>query len=475
MIPLPVQVSYLPGAFSLTPEMLDRWRQHGVRSFARLSLIDNPELGAEGYELSVNPDAVEIKARTPAGHFYAGQTLRQLVEEDLTIPCQLVRDWPRFKWRGMHLDVVRHFFPVEFIKRYLDILALHKLNVFHWHLTDDQGWRIEIEKYPRLTSVGAWRVDREGIPWNEREPQRDGEVASYGGFYTQNEIAEIVAYARDRFIEIVPEIEMPAHVLAALAAHPELSCTGGPFTVATGQYWPETDLLCAGKEQTFDFLRDVLTEVSDLFPGAFIHIGGDEADVTEWSSCPQCQQRMQDEGIDNPGALQGYFTRRVCDMLKDVGKRPVGWDEILNGNPDSRALIMSWRGSEHAIGACRAGHEVVMTPSSHLYFDHYQNDPAVEPQAFGGFSPLDHVYSFDPVPDELNQADAQHIIGAQANLWTEYVPTAEHAEYMALPRMAALAERVWSPRSSTDWPAFQIRMNRLLKLYDELGYHHASP
>ncbi len=474
MIPLPAKIIRGSGSLRLSPPMSERWVHEGLKGIATWSPVHDPELGAEGYELVVNPEAVRVNAQTPAGFFYAEQTLRQLAKDSGEIPCVTIRDWPRFKWRGMHLDVARHFFPVEFIKRYLDILALHKLNVFHWHLTDDQGWRIEIQRYPKLTSVGAWRVNREHQPWNEREPQRPGDIPDYGGFYTQEEIAEVVTYARERFIEIVPEIEMPAHALAALAAYPEFSCTGGPFTVAPGQYWPDTDLFCAGNELTFEFLENVLAEVAALFPGRFIHVGGDEADTREWARCPKCQQRMADIGIKDPSALQSYFTRRIEAILKKLNKRLVGWDEILEGETGAERLVMAWRGIERAAVAARRRCDVVLTPSSHLYFDHYQNDPATEPKAFGGFSPLSKVYSFEPVPDDLSAEEIRRVLGVQANLWTEYVSTPEHAEYMVLPRMAALAEAAWSPRNSRDWPGFQERLPELFKLYDERGLNYCK-
>ena len=343
VIPKPVDVRLQAGRFQLSPQQLKRWDRDGIGAIAKLRIVNDSALGDDGYEVTISPDALEIAAQTGAGHFYGEQTLRQMIDDLNCIPCCTVRDWPRFRWRGMHLDVSRHFFPVTFIKRYLDILALHKLNVFHWHLTDDQGWRIEIKRYPRLTEIGAWRVNREDRPWNAREPQRDGEIADYGGFYTQGQVAEIVSYARDRCIEIMPEIEMPAHALAALAAYPEFSCTGGPFHVAPGQYWPDTDLFCAGNENTFVFLENVLGEVAALFPGKFIHVGGDEADTREWERCPRCQKRMRDEGIADCARLQRYFTNRVAAILRRFGKRLVGWDEILDDHLDASAVVMSWK------------------------------------------------------------------------------------------------------------------------------------
>ncbi|HEY3296508.1 MAG TPA: beta-N-acetylhexosaminidase [bacterium] len=474
IIPQPVSIQPQPGSFALSPHMLERWQSDGIEAIATLHMVHDTELGAEGYELVVSPEAVHIHAPTPAGHFYAEQTLRQLVNEESHIPCLTIRDYPRFSWRGMHLDVSRHFFPVEFIKRYLDILALHKLNTFHWHLTDDQGWRIEIKRYPRLTGIGAWRVNREDMPWNERPPQDPNEIADYGGFYTQEQIADIVTYAADRSITVVPEIEMPAHALAALAAYSEFSCTGGPFTVASGQYWPDTDLFCAGNDETFVFLENILTEVAALFPGEFIHIGGDEADKREWEKCPKCRQRMREQGIESLAGLQSYFITRVGRILQKLNKRLIGWDEILEGGLPASAAVMSWRGTEGGIAAARQGHDVVMCPASHLYFDHYQADPATQPKAFGGFSPLSKVYAFEPIPAELSASEAQHILGAQANLWTEYVPTTAHGQYMVLPRIAALAEVVWSPQVQRNWDGFAKRLPLRLAHYSRLGLQYCQ-
>jgi hexosaminidase len=442
-------------------------------------------LGNEGYLLDVESESVSIRAAAPAGLFYGIQTLRQLLpvfkgkaagapeSGTLTLPCVSVEDQPRFPWRGGHLDCSRHFFPKEFVKRWIDILARHKLNVFHWHLTDDQGWRIEIKKYPRLTEVGAWRVDREDKHWNAREPQQPGEDATYGGFYTQDDVREVVAYAAARYITVVPEIEMPGHAKAALTAYPELSCTGGPFTVPPGGYWPITDVFCPGKEATFDFLEDVLAEVVELFPGPFVHIGGDEVDKAEWERCPDCQARIKAEGLEDEKELQSYFVRRIEKVLNAMGKRLVGWDEILEGGLAPQATVMSWRGTDGGIEAAKAGHDVVMTPTSHCYFDYYQGDPAHEPLAIGGYLPLSMVYTFEPVPEVLTEAEASHILGGQANLWTEYIPHGDHAEYMALPRLAALAEAVWSPKERRDWDDFAVRLGGLFARYEADGLNYA--
>jgi len=442
-------------------------------------------LGQEGYLLEVGPARIMIRAGSLAGLFYGVQTLRQLLPEAIekpsgepgafpwTVPCVSIEDRPRFSWRGAMLDCSRHFFPKEFVLRWIDILAAHKLNTFHWHLTDDQGWRIEIKKYPRLTEVGAWRVDREDKPWNAREPQRPGEPATYGGFYTQDDVREIVAYAGARFVTVVPEIEMPGHAKAALAAYPEHSCTGGPFTVPPGGYWPITDVFCPGDDATFTFLEDILAEVAALFPGPYVHIGGDEVDKAEWRRCPKCQARMRAEDLTDENELQSYFVRRVEKILTAAGKRLIGWDEILEGGLAPGATVMSWRGTEGGIAAAQAGHDVVMSPTSHCYIDYYQGPPAQEPLAIGGYLPLSKVYEFEPVPDVLTEEQAGHILGGQANLWTEYVPDGRHAEHMALPRLAALAEAVWTAKDRREWPDFAVRVGGLLARYDAAEWNAA--
>ena len=439
-------------------------------------------LGDEGYKLLVATNSVTIHAAKSAGLFYGIQTLRQLLPVEIEskepvadvkwkIPCVEIEDIPRFKWRGAHLDVCRHFFPKEFVKKYIDILAMHKLNTFHWHLTEDQGWRIEIKKYPKLTEIGAWRVDREGIHWNKREPQQPNEKADYGGFYTQEEIKEIVEYAKSRFITVVPEIEMPGHAVAALASYPEYSCFGGPFAVITGGYWPIKDIYCAGKEGTFEFLENILDEVIPLFPGEFFHIGGDEAFKENWEKCPDCQKRIKEEGLKNEHELQSYFIKRIEKFLNAKGKRLIGWDEILEGGLAPNATVMSWRGFKGGIEAANAGHDVVMSPTSFCYFDYYQAKKG-EPLAIGGYLPLKKVYSFDPIPPNIDPDKKHHILGAQANVWTEYIPTPEHAEYMLLPRLSALAEIVWSPENHRDFKSFQHRMKKHYARLTKMGVNY---
>jgi hexosaminidase len=425
--------------------------------------------GIDEYRLDVDRGKVIIHAREPSGLFYGVQSLLQLlppeieskeVIEDmaLTIPAIYFKDSPRFSWRGMHLDVGRHFFPKEFIMRYLDLMAMYKMNVFHWHLVEDQGWRLEIKKYPKLTEIGAWR----------NEP--DGEV--YGGYYTQDDVREIVAHAEKLHIKIVPEIEMPGHCMASLAAYPELSCSGGPFEVPS--IWGvKKDVYCAGNEKTFEFLTDVLDEVMELFPGEYIHIGGDEVPKDRWKACQKCQRRIKDEGLADENELQSYFIKRIEQYLNEHGRKLIGWDEILEGGLAPRATVMSWRGMEGGIEAAQLGHDVVMTPTSHCYFDYYQSDPATEPQAIGGYTPLKKVYEFEPVPPELNKQEATHILGAQGNLWTEYISTPEHAEYMAVPRMIALAEVCWSRDDKIAWDYFMKRMENQWPRLDILGVNYS--
>jgi len=447
--------------------------------------LNASDLVSEGYRLTAGPGLILLEASAPQGLFYAVQTILQLLPPEIfsvknipgvhwTIPAVKITDTPRYSWRGMLLDVSRHFFSKEFIKKFIDYLVLHKMNTFHWHLTDDQGWRIEIKKYPRLTEVGAWRADREDKPWTEREPQKEGEKAANGGFYTQEEIREILAYAKSRFVTIVPEIEMPGHCLAALASYPQVSCTGGPFTVPPGSVWPITNVYCPGSDETFDFLENVLAEVIALFPSPYIHIGGDEVDKANWKKCPKCQARMKAEGLKTEEELQSYFIRRIEKFLNGRGKKLIGWDEILEGGLAPNAAVMSWRGTEGGIAAAREGHDVVMTPTSHCYFDYYQGPPASEPPAIGGYLPLSKVYSFEPTPSELKAGEAAHILGAQANLWTEYIATPEHAEYMIFPRIAAIAEAGWSPQASKNWMHFAARMTAQFERYRLAGIHYAK-
>jgi hexosaminidase len=425
--------------------------------------VQGGNLGDEGYELTVSEHTILIASPTAHGAFYGVQTLYQLMPPEVeggsasdrpvwAIPCVEILDKPRFAWRGMHLDVGRHFFPAEFVKKYIDIMAAYKFNTFHWHLTEDQGWRIEIKKYPLLTGVGSMR----------RETM--GDCTPYGGYYTQDEIRDVVEYARKRFVNIVPEIEMPGHAQAALSAYPEFSCSGGPLKVAT-EWGVFNDVYCAGREETFAFIRNILEEVTGLFPGPYVHIGGDECPKLRWTNCARCQSRIKAEGLKNESELQSYFIKRIEKILSAKGKRLVGWDEILEGGIAPEATVMSWRGIQGGIEAAKTGHDVVMSPGDHCYFDHYQGKLG-EPAAIGGFLPIDTVYSYEPVPSVLSPAEARHILGAQGNMWTEWMPTTQHVEYMLLPRMLALSEVVWSPAADRSYPDFSIRLE---KHYDRLA------
>lgn len=444
----------------------------------------NNLLGNEGYILDINERTVHVIAEKPAGLFYGIQSIRQLLPPDIEscetiknvkweIPCVLITDKPEYRWRGMMLDVSRHFFNKEYVKELIDYLAMYKLNKFHIHLVDDQGWRIEIKKYPKLTEIGSWRVDREDMPWDSREPQKKGEKATYGGYFTQNDIREIVEYAKSRYITIIPEIEMPAHVSSALAAYPEYSCTGGPFTVPPGGVWPITDIYCAGNDKTFEFLQNILSEVIELFPGEYIHIGGDEATKTEWKKCPKCQTRIKNEGLKNEQELQSYFVKRIEKFLISKNKKLIGWDEILEGGLAPEATVMSWRGTKGGIESAKQGHDVVMSPTSNCYFDYYQGIWDFEPLTIGGFLPLKKVYSFEPTPDKLTTDEKKHILGGQANLWTEYQTNPQKAQYMTFPRIAALSEVVWSQKNNRDWNDFANRIVKEMKRYDSAGINYA--
>ncbi|HOW24429.1 MAG TPA: family 20 glycosylhydrolase [Bacteroidales bacterium] len=451
-----------------------------------LLMLDESQksLGEEGYDLLVEEKGIRIKANATAGIFYGIQTLLQLLPSEIfdnqvisekkwIVPAVHIMDRPRYSWRGMHLDVSRHFFPLDFVKRYIDLIAMHKMNVFHWHLTDDNGWRIEIEKYPLLTEVAAWRVDREDQPWGERTPPAPGEKATYGGYYSQEEIREIVEYARLRHILVVPEIEMPGHSCEVFAAYPQLSCRGERLFVRPGSYWPNNDIYCAGNDSAFTFIEDVLTEVMELFPSPYIHIGGDEADKTQWKKCPKCQKRIRDEGLNNEHELQSYFVKRVERFLNEHGRQLIGWDEILEGGLAPEATVMSWRGFEGGIEAASQGHQVIMCPVSHCYFDYYQADPDFQPVSIGGLITLKKVYSFEPTPPELTGEQAGFILGGQGNLWAEFIPTPDHAEYMALPRMTALSEVLWSSREQRNWDSFQQRLQRQFLRFDRMGVHYS--
>jgi len=436
-------------------------------------------LGDEGYKLKITPENVIITAAKGAGLFYGVQTLRQLLPSEIecsepvknvkwTVPAVEIEDSPRFKWRGMHLDVGRHMFPVEFIKKFIDLMAMHKMDFFHWHLVEDQGWRIEIKKYPKLTEIGS---TRRATPIPGDRKKLDG--IPYTGFYTQDQVREVVAYAAERFITVVPEIEMPGHTIAALAAYPELGCKGEGYEVR--QFWGiEDDVYCAGNERVYEFLEDVLSEVMDLFPSEFIHIGGDECPKVRWKECPKCQAKIKAEGLRDEDELQSYFIRRMEKFLISKGRRLIGWDEILEGGLSKSATVMAWRrGKDYGEIAAKLGNDVVMSPTRHCYFDYYQSENLEnEPPAIGNLLTLEKVYAFEPVAESLTVEEARRILGGQGNIWTEYIPTIEQVEYMAFPRTCALAEVVWSPDGDRDYNSFVERLEVLLKRLDVTGVNY---
>lgn len=432
-------------------------------------LVEDPSLGAEGYRLQVKPSGVVLTAHRPAGIFYGVQTLLQMLPPEIkgkevrsgqaewTIPVADITDAPRFPWRGVMLDVSRHWFTKEEVKTLIDEMAEYKLNVFHWHLTDDQGWRIEIKSLPRLTEVGAWRVPRVG-QWWQREPQQPGEKATYGGFYTQEDVREVLAYAAERYVRVIPEIDVPGHSVAALVSYPELACRKAPSAVNVGNkfYGEDENTLCVGKEETFEFMDKVLTEVAALFPDEYVHIGGDECYKGFWHACPRCQARMRAENLKDENELQSYFIHRMEALLKEKGKKLIGWDEIIDGGLAPEATVMSWRGMAGGIRAAQANHHVVMTPDTHCYLDLWQGEPSVEPDTYS-MCRLTDSYRFNPVPEGV---PAEMILGGQGNLWAESVPTFRHAEYMLWPRAWALAEVLWSGPEKTDWNDFYPRVER---------------
>jgi hexosaminidase len=499
LVPLPKKVTVKPGTFTFgsgtriqAPVPLraiaERFRADLVPSTglllpisgggggkSRVVLAIDPRLGAlgdEGYRLTITPSQVLVRARRPAGIFYGLQTVKQLLPPALArrsvvagvafqAPCVDIEDQPRFGWRGSHVDVGRHFQPKETILKHLDVMALHKLNVFHWHLTDDQGWRIQIKKYPKLTEVGAWRKDSALGPPPEKDP--NGKRAwkylgrPHGGFYTQDDVREVVRYAADRFITVVPEIEMPGHARAAIAAYPELGNTGKATEVATS--WGVFEEVYSVDDHTLGFVKDVLTEVLELFPSKFIHVGGDEVPKKEWKESAAAQTRMKALGLNSEEELQSWFIKQIDSWLAAKGRRLIGWDEILEGGLAPGAAVMSWRGEKGGIAAARSGHDVVMAPGKPTYFDHAQAEGPMEPVAISGaVFPLEMVYAYEPVPAELNAEQAKHVLGSQGQLWTEYIPNGRHLEYMAWPRLSALAEVLWSPRETRNFDAFKARL-----------------
>jgi hexosaminidase len=437
---------------------------------SRITLALDPSLaslGDEGYRLSANATEVAIRAPKAAGILHGSQTLRQLLSPEIfrrapiagtswALPAIEIEDRPRFGWRGSHLDVGRHFMPKEFVLKHIDLLALHKYNVFHWHLTEDQGWRIEIKKYPKLTSVGAFRKDSMTAPRTKHPALRRFSGTPHGGFYTQDDVREVVRYAAERGVAVVPEIEMPGHAMAAIAAYPELGNTGKPVDVLT--YWGVTDHVLGVTDNVLGFFENVLDEVLELFPSKFIHVGGDECPKTEWRETPAAQERMKKEGLKNEDELQSWFIRHFDSWLAKRGRRLVGWDEILEGGLAPGATVMSWRGEEGGIAAARAGHDVVMAPQKPTYLDHSQTELPIEPPGIGGHNSLEDVYGYEPMPKELSAEEAKHVLGSQGQIWTEYMPDPKRVEYMAWPRLIALAEVLWSPPETRNWADFQKRL-----------------
>ena len=443
--------------------------------------IDKTIANAEGYKLDADAKQIRIAGASAAGVFYGIQTLRKSLPlvngkaSKVSIPAVHIADAPRFAYRGTHLDVSRHFVTADSVRQFIDMLALHNINRFHWHLTDDQGWRIEIKKYPLLTQIGSKRAQ---TVIGHNSGKYDGKP--YSGFYTQKQIRDIVKYAADRYITIVPEIDLPGHMQAALAAYPDMGCTGGPYEV--WQKWGVSDnVLCAGNDKTLTFIDNVLKEITKLFPSKYIHVGGDECPKTQWQKCPKCQARIKalnleaKDGHSAEERLQSYIITHASNYLKSLGRNTIGWDEILEGGLAEGATVMSWRGESGGIAAAKQHHDVVMTPNNYLYFDYYQSlDKANEPLAIGGYLPLETVYSYEPMPKELTADEARHIIGVQANIWTEYMPTFKQMQYMALPRLAALSEVQWSQPALKDYTSFTNRLIEFTHLYDRLGYNYAK-
>lgn len=442
-------------------------------------------LNKEAYKLEINAKSITITAKGNAGFIYGLESIRQLLPSAIEskfvittvkwqVPNVVITDEPRFQWRGLMLDLSRHFFDKSYVLATIDRLAMLKMNVLHLHLVDDQGWRMEIKKYPKLTEVGAWRVDQENVAWNARLTTNPDEKGTYGGFLTQEELKEIVKYAASKNIEIIPEIEMPAHVSSAIASYPELACFNQRIGVPSGGLWPITDIYCAGKETTFEFLQNVIDEVITVFPSKYIHIGGDEATKTNWDKCPNCQKRMKDLGLKNSHELQSYFVKRMEKYINSKGKKIIGWDEILEGGLAPEATVMSWRGTKGGTDAAEQGHDVIMTPESPCYFNFYQGPQNEEPLAFDAYNPLSDVYKFDPVVSTMTPEQAKHVLGGQANLWAEHLTNPKASEYMIFPRLAALAEVLWSPKEKRDWNDFTTRLPVLLDRYDYLGITYAK-
>ena len=464
--------------FAAQMKLVSGLRMEFVQSATKNAIIfkEDKTLAGEAYSLVVSPENITLKASTSNGVFYALQTIYQLMpaqvygkklmKQEWSVPGVSITDAPRFAYRGLHLDVSRHFFPISFVKKYIDAMAIHKLNKFHWHLTDDQGWRLEIKKYPLLTKVGSRRVESLVGLYAENYPKRYDDDA-HGGYYTQDEAREIVRYAQERYITVIPEIEMPGHSSAAIASYPFLSCERKPIKVAK-DWGVMKDVFCP-RDSTFQFLENVLDEVMDIFPSEYIHIGGDECPKDRWRVCPDCQARIKAENLKGESGLQSYFIHRIEKYVNSKGRKIIGWDEILDGGLAPNATVMSWRGVNGGIAAAKAGHQVIMTPSAYCYFDHYQADPSTEPITIGGYLPLKNVYTYEPIPAELTPEEGKFILGAQGNVWAEYQKTTTDVEYMTFPRVAALAEVVWTNTNSKNWDRFRTSLGEQFLRYKQLG------
>lgn len=464
---------YIEEETGLSPEV--KVGKPGNRSIV---LKTDASLGREAYRMCVGKKGIEITGGSAAGVFYAAQTLRKSLAVTGELPEAVIEDSPAFGYRGAHLDISRHFLGKDDVKTYIDMMALHNMNVLHWHLTDDQGWRVEIKRYPRLVEVGS--VRKETLVGHLHDTPMKFDGVPHGGYYTQDDIREVVEYAARRHVTVIPEVDLPGHMLAALASYPELGCTGGPYEVWT-RWGISEDVLCAGNPQVYDFLDNVFSEIVELFPSEYIHIGGDECPKTQWKKCPKCQAMADRLGLqdDETGTreqkLQSHVMKHVSDFLNARGRRIIGWDEILEGEAAPGSTVMSWRGEKGGIAAARKDHDVIMTPNTYMYFDYYQSkDRTKEPLAIGGFIPLEKVYGYNPIPDALSPQEAEHIIGVQANLWTEYIATLEHVQYMVLPRWSALAENQWSNPDAKDYGRFLERLKPLVSIYRRNGYNYAS-
>ncbi|MBK0368295.1 glycoside hydrolase family 20 protein [Flavobacterium agrisoli] len=510
IIPKPTEVIFAEGSFAISAKtkvyLTDTISKRSVQEFLDtfktvsnmqlqivskrpkknyIAFIVSNNVSEEGYELKATPKNITITAQTSRGFMYAIGTLRQLLPMAIEkqskqtgvkweIPAVSIKDEPRYQQRGLMLDLCRHFFNKEYILKTIDRLAMHKMNVLRLHMVDDQGWRMEVKKYPKLTEIGAWRVNQEDKAWNSRAKNDPNDKGTYGGYLSQSDLKEIVQYAHFKNVEIIPEIEMPAHVSSAIAAYPHLSCFNKPIGVPSGGVWPITDIFCAGKESTFEFLEDVIDEVITIFPSQYIHIGGDEAAKDNWKICPHCQKRIQEEGLKDVNELQSYFVKRIEKYINSKGKKMIGWDEIIDGGLPPEATVMSWRGTKGGIEAAEQQHDVIMTPESHCYFNFYQGPQNEEPVAFNAFLPLHTVYEFDPIADAMTPEVSKHILGGHANLWAEHIDSESLSEYMLFPRLAAMSEVLWSTKESRNWVDFTTRLEKMLQRYDILGINYAK-